>query len=144
MMRAGRLAVAGTRSIDTSMHHQRLRHTLTELADRIQGGIFRMVRRVPSVVRTSVASLALLSLAGGLVYAFFGNPLDPFDDRAFTPTAWYTADEDGRARVSRDLVTRLLTPGTRASRVVALLDDAYIFIQLDRDDRIIKAEIYGY
>ena len=46
---------------------------------------------------------------------------DPFDDVAFAPAAWSKADEDGRARMSRDLVNNHLPRGLSQNRVEALI-----------------------
>ena len=61
------------------------------------------------------------------VYAWVGNPLDPFDDARFSPQAWATLSEaddlEGRARMCRNLIRRHLRAGTAEADVVALVGD---------------------
>ena len=124
-----------------------------------------------------VGAVVLVAAVVTTVYALIGNPLDPFDNRSFTPAAWRTADRDGRARMCRDLVSRHLIAGTAEPQVVALLgkpagvykagerdhlvgaqtyvysignwsfqgmDDAFLYVHLDANGRVIYGEIYGY
>jgi len=67
---------------------------------------------------------AIVALAA-LAYEMIGNPLDPFDNRRFSPEAWSSASEhhnvDWRARMCRDLINRVIRPGMSEKQVVALL-----------------------
>jgi hypothetical protein len=76
-------------------------------------------------------------IAAGLVALLSLKRLaDPFGNVAFTPAAWSKADEDGRARMSRDLVNNHLPRGLSQNRVEALIG---------RTDWIIKpTDIEGY
>jgi hypothetical protein len=123
--------------------------------------------------------LAPLLVLAAVVYAWVGNPLDPFDDRRFSPGAWQKASADSRARMSRNVIRRVIKPGVVESEVVTLLgkpdsvsdrrgpggkvltgiriyeyrignwplwrmDDAFVYVHLDTNDRVVKSEIYGY
>jgi outer membrane protein assembly factor BamE (lipoprotein component of BamABCDE complex) len=125
--------------------------------------------------RWAILFLAGAALCGG-IYALIGNPLDPFDNRRFSVSAWKEAEGQQRARMSEDLIAHHLPPGMTEQQVVALLgqpegvdlgptekriakryyvyyignwslqemDDAYLYVHLDANDRVVKAEIYGY
>lgn len=115
-------------------------------------------------------------VAGGALVLWWARD-DPFDDRTFTPAAWKGAKREDRARMSRDLIARYLTPGTTDLQVTALLgapdsiqlatekwplpgvrrysygigswsfsglDSAFVWIDFDGENRIVKAEINGY
>ena len=56
-----------------------------------------------------------------VVYALFGNPLDPFDNRRFSPRAWREAKYEARARMCRDIIRRVIRPGMTEQHVVELL-----------------------
>jgi hypothetical protein len=75
-----------------------------------------------SRARWIVGSVVLTAAA---TYAFLGDPLDPFDNRRFSPEAWREAgarfDRDARARMCRDIIKRVVRPGTPEKQVVALL-----------------------
>ena len=121
-------------------------------------------------------------LASAAIYALVGNPLDPFDNRRFSADVWRAAgkyDPDERARMSRDIIRRVVRPGMSEKQVVELLgppervrdtrcpdnepltdrrlyeygianwtfqrmDDAFLFIHIDRTDRVLMTEICGY
>ena len=132
--------------------------------------------RQRSVILRAVGALGLVAVLVASVYALIGNPLDPFDNRSFSPAGWASADPDARARMSRDLVNHYLAPGTTEQQVVALLgkpgtivnadgrnhvygvrayvypigslssemDDTFVYVHLDGNDRVLQAEIDGY
>jgi hypothetical protein len=68
-------------------------------------------------------AIVLVAIAAAVtaVYATVGNPLDPFDDRRFSASAWRAGDHDRRARMARDAIRAHLRPGTSEQQVVALL-----------------------
>jgi hypothetical protein len=74
--------------------------------------------------RWIVGSLVLVTLA---IYTWIGNPLDPFDDDRFSRDAWHSAtiayDWDSRARMSRDIIRRVVRPGTSEKEVITLLGE---------------------
>ena len=73
-----------------------------------------MSKRARWLVGTVVVLLAL-------IYTLFGNPFDPFDNRRFSKEKWEHSDYEGRARMSRDLITRVIRPGMSEDQVVGLL-----------------------
>jgi hypothetical protein len=72
-------------------------------------------------VVVSLAALAFLAVAGALIYATVGNPLNPFDDAQFTPSRWASTADDGRAPMAQDLVQNHLSVGMMESQVTGLL-----------------------
>lgn len=133
--------------------------------------------------RLAHIALLLAVISGAAVYAFIGNPLDPFDNCRFSAEKWRAAtreyDVDTRAKMARDLSERLIRPGSSESEVVALLgapdhveegkdpgdmrssgarfykydlgsfpwygfDDAYLYVDLDSQDRVVACKIDGY
>lgn len=63
-------------------------------------------------------------LTAAVVYGLAGNPLDPFDNRRFSPDVWRAAgryDRDERARMCRDIINRVVRPGMSEKQVVELL-----------------------
>jgi hypothetical protein len=68
-------------------------------------------------------------LAAAATYALVGNPLDPFDNRRFSPEAWRDAgehhDNHARARMCGDLMNRVIRPGMSEKQVVTLLGSPY-------------------
>ena len=71
--------------------------------------------------RTLGFGLLVMVLAAALVYGAVGNPIDPFDNRRFSPDAWRIADLEARARMCRDIVRHVVGPGMPEKQVVALL-----------------------
>lgn len=75
--------------------------------------------------RLFILCLILSLLALAVTYAWIGNPLDPFDDRRFSPAAWVRAaerhDDEARGRMCRDLIRRHLRGGPTEQEVLALL-----------------------
>lgn len=66
-----------------------------------------------------------IALAVAAIYALFGNPLDPFDNRRFSPFEWRAADsaftKGMRAPMCRDIIRRVVRPGMSEKQVVELL-----------------------
>jgi hypothetical protein len=125
---------------------------------------------------------AAIGLSAAALYALVGNPLDPFDNRRFSQEVWRAAgkyDPDERARMSRDIIRRVVLPGMPETQVVDLLgppqrvrdtrcpdnapladrrlyeygigswtfqrmDDAFLFVHIGPDDRVLQVEICGY
>src|SRR5437868_5038877 len=67
------------------------------------------------------SALAAVVVLTAAVYAWVGNPLDPFDDRRFSRDAWQKASADSRACMSRDVIRRVIKPGAAEREVVTLL-----------------------
>ena len=58
-------------------------------------------------------------LASAATYAWVGNPLDPFDNRRFSPEPWRLGY--AHAQMARDIVKRVVRPGMPEKQVVELL-----------------------
>jgi hypothetical protein len=85
--------------------------------------------RPATVITILVGTIALSTFA----YLIVGNPLDPFDNRSFSPARWKTADETGRARMARS-ATQFIAIGTSSSQVVSWLGDSYSVDDGPEDD----------
>jgi hypothetical protein len=70
--------------------------------------------------RLSIVLLVLVVLTTAL-YAWIGNPFDPFDDRRFSSDAWINAPADARAHMARDIIRRIAKPGTSETEVIEML-----------------------
>jgi len=68
-------------------------------------------------VFVSVTALVALVIA----YGVFGNPLDPFNWKSFSPAAWQTGTPETRARMAKSLIRHHLKRGMSAADVVALI-----------------------
>lgn len=136
---------------------------------------------MPRRLLVSVVFLVIVLTVGfvAVTYAVRGNPLDPFDDRRFSTSAWRTTSADGKAPMARSAIRDHLRPGLSQAELVALLgepgarltgkdaggnglagsqtysyylgswsiygfDDAFLYVHLDSDGRIISAEVNGY
>ncbi|HEX8524273.1 MAG TPA: hypothetical protein VF669_18605 [Tepidisphaeraceae bacterium] len=78
---------------------------------RIEGRLIRVI-----------AACAVL-IVPAAVWLLMGNPLDPFDDRSFSPRAWKTAEPEQRAKMSRDLVQNHIRAGMSLQQVFSLIGE---------------------
>jgi len=82
--------------------------------------------------------------AGLAVVLSLKRLIDPFDNEAFTPAAWAKADDEGRARMSRDLIHNHLRRGLSQGQVEALIGPAF-HIQKPGDAwKVVGAEAHVY
>ena len=73
----------------------------------------------------TVLAAAVLAALAVATYCFFGNPLDPFDNKRFSKESWQRAsaayDLDSLARMSRDLINKHLQAGMSEAQIIELL-----------------------
>lgn len=115
------------------------------------------------------SALLFVFLIVVLRFLLFG-PMDPFDGRRFTREEWRVADHQRRGLMCRSLITYHLKAGMGKPELLDLLgapdgidkkgshtyeydigswpmqgmDDAYLYVYLDWDDRVVRAEIDCY